>query len=110
MKLSGKVISGIVVASGIILPGLVFAGTGGTAEFGQIYTTVQGWLQGTLGKVIALSALGVGLGMGVVRQSIMAVVLGVAMGLATYYGPQILDNVVVATTTPVEAVEMFLKM
>lgn len=90
---------GLVVAA----PGLALAGTGGTAEFGTIYTTVQGWMQGTLGKVIALSALGVGLGMGVVRQSIMAVVLGVAMGLSSYYGPTILDNIIAATGTAEDA-------
>lgn len=92
-------ILGVVMAA----PALALAGTGGTAEFGTIYTTVQGWMQGTLGKVIALSALGVGLGMGVVRQSIMAVVLGVAMGLSSYYGPQILDNIIAMAGTTQDA-------
>jgi len=98
-KVMQLAILGLIMAA----PGLAMAGTGGTAEFGTIYTTVQGWMQGTLGKVIALSALAVGLGMGVVRQSIMAVVLGVAMGLSTYYEPTILDNVIAATGTAAEA-------
>ncbi len=99
-----KALFAFVFGLAMVLPGLALAGTAGTAEFGTIYTTVQGWLQGTLGKVIALSALAVGLGMGVVRQSIMAVVLGVAMGLSTYYGPTVLDNVIAATATAQEAI------
>jgi conjugal transfer pilus assembly protein TraA len=80
----------------VLLPSAAFGGTGGTAEFGTVYTTIEGWFQGTLGKTIALSSLGVGLGMGVVKQSVMAIVLGVSMGLGIYYGPTIIDSIVVA--------------
>lgn len=74
---------------------MVWAGTGGS-EFSTIYAQLQEWFQGNLGKTIALTGLGVGLGMGVVRQSVMAVVLGVSMGLGVYYGPTIIDSVVLA--------------
>ncbi|SMC28486.1 conjugal transfer pilus assembly protein TraA [Desulfacinum hydrothermale DSM 13146] len=80
----------------MMLPSLVFAGTGGEVEFGQVYQTISEWFRGTLGKTIALSALGVGLGMGVVRQSMMAVVLGIAMGIGIYYGPDVIDGIVSA--------------
>jgi len=74
----------------------VYAGTGGNAEFGPVYTMLQGWFQGTLGKIIALSSMGVGLAWGVVKQSIMAVVTGIGSGLGIYYGPTVIDNLVVA--------------
>lgn len=72
------------------------AGTGGNAEFGPVYTMLQGWFQGTLGKIIALSSMGVGLAWGVVKQSIMAVVTGIGSGLGIYYGPTVIDNLVVS--------------
>jgi conjugal transfer pilus assembly protein TraA len=72
------------------------AGTGGV-EFDAVYTTIQGWFQGTLGKIIAVTALGVGLSIGIIRQSIMAVVIGVAMALALYYGPTVIDGLITAT-------------
>jgi conjugal transfer pilus assembly protein TraA len=75
--------------------GLALAGTGGT-EFDTIYQTLLGWIQGTLGKVIALTALAVGLTIGIMRQSIMAVVVGIAMSMALYYGPTVIEGVVAA--------------
>lgn len=87
----------LIVAVGLLaISGAAFAGTGGNAEFGPVYTMLQGWFQGTLGKIIALSAMGVGLAWGVVKQSIMAVVTGIGSGLGVYYGPTIVENVVVA--------------
>ena len=79
----------------MVAGGLAVAGTGGT-EFDTIYQTLLGWLQGTLGKIIALTALAVGLTIGIMRQSIMAVVVGVAMAMALYYGPTVIDGVVAA--------------
>jgi len=80
----------------------VQAGAGGTAEFGTIQTTISGWMKGALGKVLALSSLGVGLGVGVVKQSIMAFVLGVGMAVSTYYGPDVLESVVSAAIVPMK--------
>lgn len=74
--------------------GLSHAGTGGT-EFAEIYDTILGWTQGTLGKVIAVGMFLTGMGMGVARQSIMPVVLGIGSSLALYYTPNIVDNIVV---------------
>jgi len=31
--------------------------------------------------------------MGVVRQSLMAAVIGIAMAIALYYGPVVIDNI-----------------
>jgi conjugal transfer pilus assembly protein TraA len=72
-----------------------FAGTGGT-EFTSAYTTLTGWLQGDLGRLIAASLLVVGLVMGVVRQSIMAAVPAIACGLVATVAPTVIGAVVVA--------------
>ena len=71
------------------------AGTGGT-EFTDLYTTLQGWSQGYLGKTIALGAFIVGMGMGIARQSIMAIALGIGAGMAVQYAPTIIDSMVTA--------------
>lgn len=79
----------------VALPGLSFAGTGGT-EFAPAYTTISTWLQGDLGRLIAVALLIVGLVMGVVRQSIMAAVPAVACGLVATVAPTIIGAVVTA--------------
>jgi conjugal transfer pilus assembly protein TraA len=97
MKKKHSFVLGVgLAATLLLLTGTAMAGTGGNAEFGPVYTMLEGWFQGTLGKIVALSAMGVGLAWGVVKQSIMAVVLGVGSGLSVYYGPTIVDNLVVA--------------
>jgi len=50
-----------------------FAGTDTT--FTSVYTTLSSWLEGSLGKVLAVAMIGVGLGIGIAKQSVMAVVL-----------------------------------
>lgn len=75
---------------------LVFAGTGGTAEFGTIHQTLSGWSQGLLGKTIAVSAFMVGMAIGITQQSLMAAALGIGSAAAMYYVPTIIDSMVVA--------------
>ena len=48
--------------------GSAMAGTGGS-EFDQVYDTLIDWMQGTLGRIIAITMLFVGIAYGVVRQS-----------------------------------------
>lgn len=73
--------------------GSAYAGTGGT-EFDGVWTSLVDWSQGTLGRIIALALILTGLGIGVVRQSIMAVVIGIACGLSLYNAPIIVENIV----------------
>ena len=72
-----------------------FAGQGGT-EFTDIYDLLTGWSKGTLGKVMAVGMFLVGIGMGIVRQSVTAAVTGVGGALVLNYGPQVIDNVFTA--------------
>ena len=79
------------------------AGAGGT-EFTQVYDQITGWANGTLGKTLAVSALLVGLGVGVIKQSIIAAVVGVAMALVSGFGPGVIDGVIssgVAIVSPI---------
>ena len=71
------------------------AGTDGD-DFADIYTKLEAWSKGTLGKVIALGMFLVGLATGVVQQSIIAVVIGISGALSLYYGPAIINSVVSA--------------
>ncbi|MEY4683801.1 MAG: hypothetical protein RLZ25_260 [Pseudomonadota bacterium] len=75
---------------------LLLAGTGGSSEFGNIYTLLTGWLQGMLGRILAVTFMLVGLVSGVMRGSMMGLVLGIACGLGVYTAPTVIDNIVTA--------------
>ena len=70
------------------------AGTGGSSEFGAIYTLLTGWLQGMLGRILAVTFMTVGLVSGVMRGSMMGLVLGIACGLGVYTAPTVINNIV----------------
>jgi conjugal transfer pilus assembly protein TraA len=72
-----------------------FAGTGGT-EFQEIYTTLTDWTTGYLGKALAAGLFLTAMAIGIVRQSLMAIVLGIGCAMAVNYTPTILDAVVTA--------------
>jgi len=85
-----------VLGLAMIAPEAALAGTGGT-EFAPAYTTVTGWMTGILGRIIAIAFIVVGLVAGVMRQSIMGFVVGIAAGLGVFVAPDIIDNIVTAT-------------
>lgn len=58
---------------------------------------IEGWATGTLGKIIALAALIVGIGFGLVRQSVIAAVIGISMALVLNFGPSVISNILTAT-------------
>lgn len=67
------------------------------STFDEIYDTIVGWSEGSLGKVIAIAAFLVGMAAGIMRQSAMAVVLGLAFALIFAYGPTIINNIFTAS-------------
>jgi conjugal transfer pilus assembly protein TraA len=81
------------IVAGTTLPAL--AGTGGT-EFNTVYDQISGWTEGTLGKTITVSALLVGLGVGVIKQSVIAAVVGLAMAMVAAFGPGVIEGVFTA--------------
>ena len=54
---------------------------------------LTGWSQGTLGRTLALGMFVVGIAAGIVRQSVMAAVAGIAGALVLNYGPTVIDSV-----------------
>lgn len=85
------------------LAGSAFAGTGGQ-EFQQVYEQISGWTNGVLGKSLAVASLLVGLGIGIIKQSVMAGVVGVGMGLVAGFGPGVIDGVVTAALPVIQPI------
>ncbi len=77
------------------LPEYAFA-AGTDQDFQSLYDMLKNCSQGTLGRSIALMFLLVGLGVGVVRGSIMGAVGCLAAAMALFIGPQIIDNIFTA--------------
>lgn len=69
------------------------ATTGALGSFDTLLTEIMSWIQGPLGTLLAVVALGVGLAMGIMQQSIMAAVVGIFFAAVVNYGPTILEGV-----------------
>lgn len=69
-----------------------FAAASTDTTFTSIYDTLKTWAEGSLGKVVAIAMFLVGLAAGVVKQSVMAVVAGVAAALVMAYGPTVIEG------------------
>lgn len=74
------------------------AGTSGT-EFQASYDLIVGWINGYLGKAIALSFFLIGIFQGVARQNIMAAGMAIAAAFAIVVVPTILDGVLTSTVS-----------
>jgi len=83
----------------VVAVGVAMA-AGGDTTFGDATTgplgTLTGWLTGSMGKIFAIGALATGLGVGIVKQSVMSVAVGVGIALAASAGPAVLDAVFAA--------------
>ena len=81
----------------IALPGLATAGSPSmSTDFDTALNMVVDWSQGTLGKLVSVTFLVVGIVMGVMRQSIFAAVPAVAAAMTMYIGPDIIDSIFAA--------------
>lgn len=74
------------------------AGTSG-AEFQVVYDTITDWVNGYLGRSIAIAFLIVGLFLGIARQSIFALAVAGACGFGLLIAPTVLDNILSATVS-----------
>lgn len=99
-KLAAQWAAAIVLTLGAA--GAAWAGGDGGAvggeEFQDIWDLLQGWTQGILGRIIALGALIVGIAFGLVRQNIIAAVVGIAMAIVLQYGPDVIEGIMTGTT------------
>ena len=66
---------------------------GSDSSFSGPLTTVTNWMTGSMGKLFALGSLAVGLGIGIVKQSVMAVAVGVGLALSASAGPAVLAGI-----------------
>lgn len=73
-----------------VLNTTAYAGT--DATFDSWVTQMTDWLQGSLGKGIAIGFILVGIVMGMIQQSLMAFAIGVGAALGLNYTPTILTN------------------
>ena len=80
----------IFLAAALMAMGMDVMATSGNVQFASLESTIVGWAQGSLGVVIAVSALLVGLAIGIAKQSLMAVVSGLGIAIALYYGPTVI--------------------
>lgn len=95
-----SVIAAIVLM--VLCIGAVHAGAGGS-EFEDVWMTLKDWSQGTLGRIIAGAMILVGLVGGIVRQSLLALALGIGGGLGVYNAPGIIESLVSATLATIPA-------
>lgn len=84
------------LALSFLLSDAAYAGGGGT-EFDDVWTTIEDWTTGTLGRIIAGSMILVGIIAGIARQSLMAFAIGIAGGMGLNYTPTIIDALFTAT-------------
>lgn len=66
--------------------------SGGSADSGDdvfkgTLDMLVGWIQGTLGKLLAITAFIIGMSIGVIKQSVMAIVIGLVFAIVLFYGP-----------------------
>ena len=85
------------VGSGMVVAASVPAGGGGDITFTSAQDLLTNWMEGSLGRMIALAMVLVGLAVGIIRQSIIAVVVGIAGALALGNAPTIIEAVFTAT-------------
>lgn len=78
----------------VLAAGATSAFAASDSDFEEVFQLLADWSQGSLGKLVSLAAVIVGVGIGIVRQSIMAAVIGIAMAVVVQYAPTIIGNIV----------------
>jgi len=68
------------------------AHAGSDTTFDDITSTIQGWSEGSLGKLMSIGTLLVGGGMAIATQSVRTAVSAVGLALALGYGPNVLAS------------------
>ncbi len=89
MSKKNLIIGAMVLAAGAA----AFATTSTDTDFASVVTLLTNWSQGTLGRTLSLGMFVVGIAAGVVKQSVMAAVAGIAGALVLNYGPTVIDSI-----------------
>ena len=80
-------------AVALAVSGAALASTSTDTDFDTVVALLKGWMQGSLGRTLALGMFVVGIAAGVIRQSVMAAVAGIAGALVLNYGPTVIDSI-----------------
>lgn len=83
-----------VLAFGIVMmltPDTVMAGVTAT-PVDTVWTQLVGWTQGSVGKIITLLIVVVGVAAGIIKQSLWAFVIGLGGGIGLYNTPNIVNT------------------
>lgn len=94
LKRSATALPAAFVAFGLMAPEAFASSTNN--DFSDLWDMLEGWSTGTLGKSISLMFLLVGLGIGVVRGSVIGAVGCIAAAIALFLGPQIIESIFTA--------------
>ena len=100
MKLKSLITAAAAVAVTATIASVALAGTDTT--FASAQTMMTNWLTGSLGKTLALAFFGVGMFMGIARQNLMAMAVGMGCAFAVTLGPSILTAIVTGSAAPIE--------
>lgn len=84
------------LAAVMFAPEFAQAGAGGTA-FDDVWTTLKDWTEGTLGRIIAIAMITVGIVSGIANQSLMSFAMGIGAGLGLYNAPTVVEGLMTAT-------------
>lgn len=94
MRNIGKKFSLASVAA-LVVGGSALAAAGGSADptFDDVLAQVNDWATGSLGRLLAISAFLVGMGIGLLKQSAIAVIVGLAFAIILAYGPGVIGGI-----------------
>ena len=82
----------LVLVAAVLLMGSVSAFAGADATFAPLVTTVTGWLQGSLGTLMALFAALMGVG-SAIRGNWIGLAAGVGVAMGAFYLPNIIPTI-----------------
>lgn len=82
----------------------VHAGSQGQ-EFSSVYDMITGWAQGTLGRIICIAIVLVGISAAVKNGTLMPIVIGIGAAVTLYNAPSIVEGILSATVDANVAVE-----
>lgn len=74
----------------------VHAGSQGQ-EFSSVYDMLTGWAQGTLGRIICIAIVIVGVSTAIKNGTLMPVVISIGAAIVLYNAPNIVENILSAT-------------
>lgn len=93
-----QILNGLLLAVAVAtISSVAVAHAGADATFAAAETTLGGWITGSLGRMVALASLGVGIVTAIVMRSLMPVAVAVGIGLVASIGVSVITGMVTAT-------------